>query len=76
MQCEIPDGRDERIIGQAAIGLLSTFLREAEHLRPFVDEQLAQSECGAGSQRRREDVLCLVGVVGCSHAERKLDRGV
>lgn len=76
VQCEIADIRGNCVIGQTAVGLRNAFLREAEHLWSFVDEQLPQSQCGTGSQSWRENVLCFVGVTGCGEAERKLDCGV
>src|ERR1700758_5282377 len=74
--CEIPDVRGDSVIGQTAIGVRNAFLGEADHLWPFVDQQLAQSQRGAGSQRRCQDMLCFVSVAGCGQAERELDRGV
>jgi hypothetical protein len=76
VQCEIPDVRGDSGIGRTAIGVRNAFLGEADHPWPFVDHQLAQSQRGAGSQRRRQDMLCLVSVAGCGEAERELDRGV
>lgn len=76
VQCEIADIRGNRVIGRTAFGLRNTCRREAEHLGPFIDQQLPQSQRGAGSQRWRENVLCFVSVAGRGQAERKLDRGV
>jgi hypothetical protein len=76
VHCEIADILGKRVIAQTAFGLGNACLREAEHLGPFVDQQVSQAQRGAGSQRWPENVLRLVGVAGRGQAERKLDRAV
>ena len=73
---EVPNVRGDSVIGQAGVSLGNAFLREADNLGSFISEQLAQSQRGAGSQRRRQYMLCFVGVAGHSQAERKLGRGM
>src|SRR5215467_10750833 len=76
VQYELADVRVGCVAGHGAVGPRDAFLCEAHHLRPFVDEQLSQSQRGAGSQRRSKDALGFVVVAGRGQAERKLDGGV
>jgi hypothetical protein len=49
-------------------------LREANHLRPLVDEQLAKSKRGTGSQCGAQDADRFVVVAGSTETVRELQR--
>ena len=72
---EVPNVRGDSVIGQAGVSLGNAFLREADNLGSFISEQLAQSQRGAGSQRRRKDELCFFSAAGCVQTQRQLDGG-